>query len=262
MTSDGMELLGSDDIVTSDDAAAATRTAPCSMVGVGASAGGLEAFQTFLSAAPADAGLAYVLVQHLDPNHESMLADLLGRRTEMPVRQVSDGITVEPNSVYLIPPNASLSIQNGVLRLSDFSEPRGFRRPIDVFFRSLAQDQGPTAACIVLSGTGADGSEGLRAVKKAGGLTLVQDPDTARYDGMPRSAVATGLVDKILKVQEMPEAIRDYFERGQATVFQLPVDPQCHRLRPSGPTHLRAFPERRDMYAIRSFLIGQNHGSI
>jgi two-component system, chemotaxis family, CheB/CheR fusion protein len=222
MTPDGIELLGSDDIATCDDAGIATRTAPCPIVGIGASAGGLEAFQTFLSAAPADAGLAYVLVQHLDPNHESMLADLLGRRTEMPVRQVSDGVTVEPNCVYLIPPNASLSIQNGALQLSDFSEPRGFRRPIDVFFRSLSQDQGPNAACIVLSGTGADGSEGLRAIKEAGGLTLVQDPDTARYDGMPRSAVATGLVDKILKVNEMPEAIRDYFERGQATVFQLP----------------------------------------
>ena len=147
------------------------------------------------SAAPADAGLAYVLVQHLDPNHESMLADLLGRRTEMPVRQVSDGMTVEPNCVYLIPPNASLSIENGALQLTDFSEPRGFRRPMNVFFRSLAQDQGPNAACIVLSGTGADGSEGLRAVKEAGGLTLVQDPNTARYDGMPRSAAATGLVD-------------------------------------------------------------------
>lgn len=224
MTPDGMELLGSDDTLAPDDAAIAPppRTAPCPIVGVGASAGGLEAFQNFLSAAPVDAGLAYVLVQHLDPNHESMLADLLGRRTEMPVRQVSDGTAVEPNCVYLIPPNASLSIKDGALQLADFSEPRGFRRPIDVFFRSLAQDQGPNAACIVLSGTGGDGSEGLRAVKEAGGLTLVQEPDTARYDGMPRSAVATGLVDKILKVHEMPEAIRDYFERGQATVFQLP----------------------------------------
>ncbi len=222
MTPEGTELLGSDDMISSEDAATATRTAPCPIVGIGASAGGLEAFQTFLSSAPADAGLAYVLVQHLDPNHESMLADLLGRRTEMPVRQVTDGTQVEPNCVYLIPPNASLSIHNGALQLTEFSEPRGFRRPIDVFFRSLAQDQGPNAACIVLSGTGGDGSEGLRAVKEAGGLTLAQDPDTARYDGMPRSAAATGLVDKILKVHEMPEAIRDYFERGQATVFQLP----------------------------------------
>jgi two-component system CheB/CheR fusion protein len=172
--------------------------ASCPIVGVGASAGGLEAFQNFLAAAPPDAGIAYVLVQHLDPNHESMLAELLSRRTTMPVRQVTDGMTVEANNVYLIPPNASLIIENARLRLSDFSEPRGFRRPIDVFFRSLAMDQGSNAACVVLSGTGADGSEGLRAVKEAGGLTLVQDPSAAKYDGMPKSAVATGLVDKVL----------------------------------------------------------------
>lgn len=196
--------------------------APCPVVGLGASAGGLEAFQNFLTAMPPDSGHAYVLVQHLDPNHESMLAELLSRRTPMPVRQVTDGMVVEPNSVYLIPPNASLAIENARLRLSDFSEPRGFRRPIDVFFRSLAADQGSNAACIVLSGTGADGSEGLRAIKEAGGLTLVQDPATAKYDGMPRSAVATGLVDKVLGVREMPVAIRDYFDRGQSDVFNLP----------------------------------------
>lgn len=222
MTPEGTELLGSDELLASEDPGISARTAPCPIVGVGASAGGLEAFQTFLTAAPPDAGLAYVLVQHLDPNHESMLAELLGRRTAMPVRQIADGTAVEPNCVYLIPPNASLSIKDGALQLSDFSEPRGFRRPIDVFFRSLADDQGSNAACVVLSGTGGDGSEGLRAVKEAGGLTLVQDPETAKYDGMPKSAVATGLVDKILKVQEMPAAIREYFERGQATVFQLP----------------------------------------
>jgi two-component system, chemotaxis family, CheB/CheR fusion protein len=196
--------------------------APCPVIGVGASAGGLEAFQNFLTAAAPDAGLAYVLVQHLDPNHESMLAELLGRRTTMPVCQAMDGLTVEPNHVYLIPPNASLVIENGRLRLSDFSEPRGFRRPIDVFFRSLAIDQGSNAACVVLSGTGADGSEGLRAVKEAGGLTLAQDPDTAKYDGMPKSAVATGLVDKILVARDMPAAIREYFDRGQPGIFNLP----------------------------------------
>lgn len=198
------------------------RPASCPVVGVGASAGGLEAFQNFLTAAPLDGGVAYVLVQHLDPNHESMLAELLGRRTTMPVRQVADGMTVEANNVYLIPPNASLVIENGRLRLSDFSEPRGFRRPIDVFFRSLAVDQGSNAACVVLSGTGADGSEGLRAVKEAGGLTLVQDPETAKYDGMPKSAVATGLVDKVLSAGDMPAAIRDYFDRGQPSLFTLP----------------------------------------
>jgi two-component system CheB/CheR fusion protein len=151
-----------------------------------------------------------------------MLAELLGRRTEMPVRQISDGMPVEPNCVYLIPPNASLSIVNATLRLSQFAEPRGFRRPIDDFFRSLAVDQGSNAACVVLSGTGADGSEGLRAIKEAGGLTLVQDPDTAKYDGMPKSAVATRFVDKVLKVQQMPAAIRDYFDRSQASVLNLP----------------------------------------
>jgi two-component system CheB/CheR fusion protein len=205
-----------------DKADASANAAACPVIGIGASAGGLEAFQNFLMAAPSDGGFAYVLVQHLDPNHESMLAELLSRRTPMPVRQVSDGMVVEPNNVYLIPPNASLTIEHARLRLSDFSEPRGFRRPIDVFFRSLAADQGANAACVVLSGTGADGSEGLRAVKDAGGLTLVQEPETAKYDGMPKSAVATGLVDKVLNVREMPAAIRDYFERGQSTVLSLP----------------------------------------
>jgi two-component system CheB/CheR fusion protein len=196
--------------------------AVCPVVGLGASAGGLEAFQNFLAATPPDSGLAYVLVQHLDPNHESMLAELLGRRTSMPVQQISNGMTIEPNRVYLIPPNASLSIENGNLRLTEFSEPRGFRRPIDDFFRSLAVDQGANAACVVLSGTGGDGSEGLRAVKEAGGLTVVQKPETAKYDGMPNSAVATGLVDKVLDVSAMPAAIRDYFERGPARIFDLP----------------------------------------
>ena len=201
---------------------AGSSPAVCPVVGLGASAGGLEAFQNFLAAAPTDAGLAYVLVQHLDPNHESMLAELLGRRTPMPVQQIHDGIAIEPNNVYLIPPNASLSIENGRLRLTEFSEPRGFRRPIDDFFRSLALDQGPNAACVVLSGTGGDGSEGLRAVKEAGGLTVVQRPETAKYDGMPNSAVATGLVDKVLDVAAMPAALRDYFERGPARIFELP----------------------------------------
>ena len=199
-----------------------THPAPCPVVGLGASAGGLEAFQSFLAATPADGGAAYVLVQHLDPNHESMLAELLARRTSMTVQQAADGMAVEPNNVYLIPPNASLVIERARLRLSHFAEPRGFRRPIDTFFRSLALDQGPNAACVVLSGTGGDGSEGLRAVKEAGGLTLVQMPDSAKYDGMPKSAVATRCVDRVLDVPDMPAALRDYFDRGQSPVLSLP----------------------------------------
>lgn len=216
------EIANREGLLSPDRPDLGAHPAQCPVVGLGASAGGLEAFQTFLGAAPADAGLAYVLVQHLDPNHESMLAELLARRTPMPVRQITDQMVIEPNCVYLIPPNASLTIQEARLRLSGFAEPRGFRRPIDVFFRSLAADQGSNAACIVLSGTGGDGSEGLRAIKEAGGLTIVQEPDTAKYDGMPKSAVATGLVDKILPVADMPAAIRDYFERGQASVVSLP----------------------------------------
>src|SRR5690242_775358 len=136
MTPEGIEALGSDEapfspdggvaIPSPDDPAAASQTACCPIVGIGASAGGLEAFQNFLAAAPADSGLAYVLIQHLDPNHESMLAELLGRRTPMPVRQVSDGMLIEPNNVYLIPPNACLSVKDGRLQLSEFVEPRGF----------------------------------------------------------------------------------------------------------------------------------------
>jgi two-component system, chemotaxis family, CheB/CheR fusion protein len=216
------EIAGEPGLLSPDNPHVGVHPAPCPVVGLGASAGGLEAYQNFLAAASPDAGLAYVLVQHLDPNHESMLAELLSRRTSMPVRQVSDGMPVEPNNVYLIPPNASLVIENAKLRLSDFAEPRGFRRPIDVFFRSLAIDQGTNAACVVLSGTGADGSEGLRAVKEAGGLTLVQDPETAKYDGMPNSAVATGLVDKVLNAADMPAAIREYFDRGEPGIFSLP----------------------------------------
>lgn len=223
MSEEQVEEIGSQQALLSPDKpGVGAHPAHCPVVGLGASAGGLEAFQNFLTAAPVDAGLAYVLVQHLDPNHESMLADLLSRRTPMPVRQVTDGMAIEPNHVYLIPPNASLVIEKACLRLSDFSEPRGFRRPIDVFFRSLATDQGSNAACVVLSGTGGDGSEGLRAMKEAGGLTLVQDPETAKYDGMPKSAVATGLVDKVLNVRDMPGAIRDYFDRAQAGVISLP----------------------------------------
>ena len=210
------ELEIAERVVAPDKPQIGAYPAQCPVIGLGASAGGLEAFQTFLTNVAQPSGHAYVLVQHLDPNHESMLAELLSRRTSMPVRQIMDGTLIQPDHVYLIPPNASLIIEKAHLRLSDFSEPRGFRRPIDVFFRSLALDQGSNAACIVLSGTGGDGAEGLRAVKEAGGLTLVQEPDSAKYDGMPKSAVATGFVDKILSVRDMPAALGDYFERSQS----------------------------------------------
>ncbi|RVT87152.1 PAS domain-containing protein [Rhodobacteraceae bacterium CCMM004] len=192
--------------------------ASCPIVGVGASAGGLEAFQEFLGAADPSAGLAYVLVQHLDPNHESMLPELLSRRTKLPVNAITDGMTVAPDTVYLLPPNRELRIEDGVLRLREFVQPRGQRRPIDTFFASLATDQTVNAACVVLSGTGADGSEGLRMVKEAGGLTVAQSPSEAKYDGMPNSAVSTGLVDLILSADEMPRNLANYFSASRGAL--------------------------------------------
>ncbi len=218
------ELESAERVLAPDKPQIGAYPAQCPVIGLGASAGGLEAFQTFLTNVGQPSGHAYVLVQHLDPNHESMLAELLSRRTSMPVRQIVDGTLIMPDHVYLIPPNASLTIEKAHLRLTEFSEPRGFRRPIDVFFRSLALDQGSNAACIVLSGTGGDGAEGLRAVKEAGGLTIAQEPDGAKYDGMPKSALATGFVDKILSVRDMPAALSDYFERSQSIAFLEDTD--------------------------------------
>jgi two-component system, chemotaxis family, CheB/CheR fusion protein len=183
----------------------------CPVVGLGASAGGLEAFRQFLSAVPEQSGLSYVLVQHLDPNHESLLPELLARCTALPVRQAQDKMPIEADHVYLVPPNANLEIADSHIRLTPFAEPRGLRRPIDTFFKSLAGDQSENAAGIVLSGTGSDGTAGLRAVKEAGGLTLAQSPNTAGYDGMPSSAISTGHVDHILPPARMPGVLIDYF---------------------------------------------------
>jgi two-component system, chemotaxis family, CheB/CheR fusion protein len=179
-------------------------------VGLGASAGGLEAFEQFFTHMPGDSGLAFVLVSHLDPEHESLMTELLRRFTPMPVEEAGDGMRVIPNRVYVIPPNRYLFMDRGALRLSPPPVPRGLRLPIDAFFRSLAEDQGNHAACVILSGNGSDGTLGLRAVHGAGGLSLVQAPADARFDGMPRSAVSTGLADLVLPVAEMPAQLLAY----------------------------------------------------
>lgn len=188
--------------------------APFPVVGIGASAGGLEAFKTFFQAMPPDSGMAFVLVQHLDPTHESMMVDLLAKYTAMRVVQVVDRMPVEPNTLHMIPPNKYLVIQDRELRLSEPVTRRGMRMPIDFFFRSLAEDLKERAICIILSGTGADGTLGLRAVKGEGGTALVQDPKTAQYDGMPVSAIATGIVDFVLPVEEMPKALLSYVQHA------------------------------------------------
>jgi two-component system CheB/CheR fusion protein len=174
-----------------------------SIVGVGASAGGLKAFSEFFAAMPEDPGMAFVLVQHLAPNHESELAELLQNHTPLHVVQVTDGVEAAPGGVYVIPPGKALSIQGGALRLAEPPLPHGLRASIDGFFRSLAADQGARAVGVVLSGTGSDGALGLKLLKEAGALTAAQDPADAEYDGMPRSAIDTGLVDVVLPAREL-----------------------------------------------------------
>ena len=181
------------------------------IVGVGASAGGFEAFQSLLARLPEAHSLAIVLVQHLDPDHESLLPELLSKRTKTPVHVAEDGVAVEGGNIYLIPPGQLLTISEGKLRLTEFDKPRGLRRPIDKFLESLAIDAGQRAVAIILSGTGSDGSMGIRAIKEQGGLVFVQDPKEADYDGMPNSAIETGADDMILPTDEMIDVISDYF---------------------------------------------------
>ncbi len=180
----------------------------CMIVGIGASAGGLEAFRKFFSHMPADCDLAFVLVQHLAPDHPSVLAELLDRTADMPVVEAEDGMRVEQRHVYVIPPDATLTIVDGCLKVEKPAPPRENRWPINTFFTSLAQDQADCSVCIVLAGTGSDGAKGLRAVKDHGGLALAQSGfDHVAMTGMPASAAATGLVDSVLPVEDMPERL-------------------------------------------------------
>jgi len=182
------------------------------VVALGASAGGLAAFEAFFSGMPVDKNpdMAFVLVQHLAPDHKSILTELIRRYTRMQVFEVQDGVVVQPNCVYIIPPNRDMAIINGALELLEPVSPRGQRLPIDFFFRSLAQDQYERAVCIVLSGTGSDGTLGLRAVKGEGGIVIAQNPESAEYDGMPRSAIETGLVDYVLSPADMAPHLMAY----------------------------------------------------
>lgn len=182
------------------------------IVGIGASAGGLKAFEAFfagLASAP-NSGMAFVLVQHLDPNHKSILTDLIRRYTRLPVFEVEDGMVVRPNCIYIIPPGHDLALLNGALQLLEPSEPRGQRLPIDFFFRSLAQEQRERAIGIVLSGTGSDGAQGVRAIKGEGGMVMAQNTASTEFDGMPRSAIGTGLVDYELPPAEMSAQLIAY----------------------------------------------------
>ncbi|MWB77391.1 PAS domain-containing protein [Pseudooceanicola sp. 216_PA32_1] len=192
----------------------AAQSSPPVILGVGASAGGLEAFQSLLATLRATDDFAMVLVQHLDPEHESLLPELLSKRTRLPVRPITDGMELKAGEVYLIPPAFELDIQGTTLKLVEFDTPRGLRRPIDRFFESLAREQGTNAAAIILSGTGSDGAQGVRAIKEEGGLVFAQDPQDAKYDGMPRAAIATGAVDMVLPSGDILGVMRDFHDRA------------------------------------------------
>lgn len=180
------------------------------VVGIGASAGGLEALETFFRNMPAVSGLAFVVVQHLSPDYKSLMLELLSKHTKMKIFRAEDGMKVEANCVYLIPPKKNLTIFHGKLYLNEQSYQHGLNLPIDIFFRSLAEDMAERSIGIVLSGTGSDGTLGIRAIKGAGGMVMVQDDQSAKFDGMPKSAISTGLVDYILSPDNMPEQLLRY----------------------------------------------------
>jgi two-component system CheB/CheR fusion protein len=182
------------------------------VVGIGASAGGLEALEQFFPPVPPNLGVAFVVVTHLDPHATSFLPELLGRVSPIPVREASNGQSLVPNEVVVVPPGKVLTLAHGVVQLHDIDVPQSVTLPIDTFFRSLADDQQHRAIGIVLSGTGTDGTLGLEAIQAATGMTMAQEPSTAKFPGMPQSAIDTGLIDYVLPPEEMPNALQQYVQ--------------------------------------------------
>ena len=193
------------------------------IVGIGASAGGLAALESFLAAVPAHSGMAYIVVQHLDPTQKTLLAELLQRVTPMPVREAGQRMSIQPDSVFVIPPDTELRVINEHLELSHPDERRGMRLPINVLFSSLASAGGERAIAVLLSGMGSDGTPGMQAIKAVGGLTLVQDPETAQFDAMPRSAIDAGCVDIIAAADELPARLMAYVGREPGPAMEMPV---------------------------------------
>ncbi|MBC7940794.1 MAG: chemotaxis protein CheB, partial [Chitinophagaceae bacterium] len=240
----------------------ATTSIATRAVGLGASAGGLAALQQFLAGAPVASGLAYVVVQHLDPTHKAMLVELLARSTAMPVFEAGEAMRLKPDAVYVIPPNRDLTLSAGVLHLAPPAQPRGFRLPIDLLFSSLARNQGDRAVGVVLSGMGSDGTLGLQAIKSQGGLTLAQSPESAQFDSMPKSAIAAGCVDivgvpadlpgHILRVAAeqqaaglVPEGSEEPDEEGLYSILHLLHERCRHDLTDYKPSMLRRRIQRR-----------------
>jgi two-component system CheB/CheR fusion protein len=217
------------------------------MVGLGGSAGSIQALVEFFKAMPPDSGMVFVVVLHLSPTHESIMDELLAKATRMPVGQAFDGQKVQPNHVYVIPPGKYLASLDGHLKLTDLEAERGKRVAVDVFFRSLADTHGPHSAAIVLSGADGDGAIGIKRIKERGGLTIAQDPDEAEHSDMPRSAIETGMVDWVLEVGQMPERLLAYVDT--ASRLKLPPEegpPPTRLVRPSA---------QEDELALRDVLV-------
>lgn len=192
------------------------------VVGLGASAGGVQALRRFFSQVPAHTRMAYVVILHLSPDHDSQLAEVLQSASAIPVTKVERRVRVEPDRVYVIPPNKNLEVEDGHIEVTDVTSNDVRRAPVDIFFRTLAQSHGQRAVSVVLSGTGANGSMGMKRVKEMGGLCIVQDPREAEYDDMPRHSLATGLVDH---VDEFRQCVTD-FTRGAKAADSFDFD--CH----------------------------------
>lgn len=210
---DGLKTEESDQVIVSSG-----HQSPAHVVAIGASAGGLEALQLFFSKMESNSGMAFVVLQHLSPDYKSLMGELLSKHTDMQVLKAETGVEIQANTVYLLPPKMNLSIRDSrlVLAEQDHRASHVVNFPIDTFFNSLALDQRDRAVCVVLSGTGSDGTRGVRSIKESGGMVMVQDPGTAKFDGMPRSAIATGLADYILSPDKMPEQLLAYVKHPMA----------------------------------------------
>lgn len=191
------------------------------VVAIGASAGGFDALKKFFNALPPEPGMAFVLVQHLDPTHESSMADLMSRYTLLKVLQAKDGMKIESDHLYIIPPNRDMGMINGNLQLIEPLEPHGLRLPINFFLNNLADDQKENSIAIIFSGYGSDGTMGIKSIKASGGMVMAQDPGTADSDSMPSSAIQTGLVDFILPPEEMPEKLISYVNSAHKTIKKI-----------------------------------------
>lgn len=207
------------------------------IVGVGASAGGLESLERLFTHLPTDTGMAFVVLQHLSPDFKSLMDELLGRRTSMRIRQAEHEMAVEPDTVYLLPPMKEMILRDRRLLLSDRDPRHGLALPIDHFFRSLAADAGERAVAVVLSGSGSDGSRGIQEVRRCGGIVLCESPDTAKFNGMPMSAIGTGMVDQVLPPEDIAAAIAAL---ARPTTWAVPNsaledDEGVNAIRPSTP---------------------------